>query len=172
MSKSSTLLSRKVRKMGCKLVALRRVSTDGQGESGLGLEGQDAAIAAHVKATGCDLIATYTEVESATHDDLADRPELMKAIRHAKRSNATLVIGKLDRLVRSTIAMADSESQRCEFVACDNPYANELTIDILVAVAGGRGTQNQRTDQSSVSSVQGPWRLAGRFAATMPQSHR
>src|SRR5262249_42661936 len=79
-----TLLSRKVRKMGCKLVAYRRVSTAKQGESGLGLEGQDAAIQAHVKATGCDLVASYTEVESSTYDDLADRPELVKAIRHAK----------------------------------------------------------------------------------------
>lgn len=121
--------------MGCRLVALRRVSTDKQGESGLGLEGQDAAIAAHVKATGCDLIATYTEVESSTYDDLAERPELMKAIRHAKRSKATLVIAKLDRLVRSTIAMAALRSSGVKFVACDNPYANELTIDILVAVA-------------------------------------
>ena len=38
--------------MGCKLVALRRVSTTKQGESGLGLEGQDMAIANYVAQTG------------------------------------------------------------------------------------------------------------------------
>jgi DNA invertase Pin-like site-specific DNA recombinase len=121
--------------VGCKLVAYRRVSTVKQGESGLGLEGQDAAIRVHAKTTGCDIVGTYTEVESSTYDDLADRPELMKAIRHAKRSKATLVIAKLDRLVRSTIAMAELKRSQVKFVACDNPYANELTIDILVAVA-------------------------------------
>ncbi len=60
--------------MGCKLVALRRVSTTKQGESGLGLEGQDMAIANYVAQTGCELIATYTEVETGTHDDVEDRP--------------------------------------------------------------------------------------------------
>jgi len=101
----------------------------------LGLEGQDVAINAYVKAFGCDLIATYTEIESGTHDEVKDRPALLKAIGHAKRAKAILVIAKLDRLVRSTIAMAAIKSSRVKFVACDNPMANELTIDILVAVA-------------------------------------
>ena len=50
----------------------------------------------------------------------------------------TLVIAKLDRLVRSTVAMAELRKSHVKFVACDNPYANELTIDILVAVAANR----------------------------------
>lgn len=152
--------------MGCKLVALRRVSTNGQGESGLGLEGQDAAIAAYVKATGCDLIATYTEVESATHDDLADRPELMKAIRHAKRSKATLVIGKLDRLVRSTIAMAELRKSQVKFVACDNPYANELTIDILVAVAS---EEARKISERTKAALQAYKARGGLLGASLPQ---
>ena len=95
-----------------RIMALRRVSTTKQGESGLGLEGQDAAINAYVKAFGCDLIATYTEIESGTHDEVKDRPALLKAIAHAKRAKAILVIAKLDRLVRSTIAMAAIKSSR------------------------------------------------------------
>ncbi len=131
-----------------KLVALRRVSTDKQGESGLGLEGQDAAITAHVKATGCELIATYTEIESGTHDDLEDRPEFMKAIRHAKCAKATLCIAKLDRLVRSTIAMAELRKSKVKFIACDNPFANEFTIDILVALAAEETRKiGQRTEE-------------------------
>jgi hypothetical protein len=43
------------------LVAYTRVSTRQQGVSGLGLEAQDVAIAAHVKATGATLIAAFTE---------------------------------------------------------------------------------------------------------------
>jgi DNA invertase Pin-like site-specific DNA recombinase len=46
-----------------KLVAYTRVSTRQQGVSGLGLEAQDAAIAAYVKTTGATLIAAYTEIE-------------------------------------------------------------------------------------------------------------
>jgi DNA invertase Pin-like site-specific DNA recombinase len=45
------------------------------------------------------------EVESGTHDELQDRPALLKAIAHAKPAKSIMVIAKLDRLVRSTIAM-------------------------------------------------------------------
>lgn len=121
-----------MRKTTCKLVAYRRVSTDKQGRSGLGLEGQTAAIDAHVKATGCTLLSTYTEVESGKR---ADRPELRKAIAHAKRAGATLVIAKLDRLSRNVAFLAGLMESGVDFVACDNPHANRLTIHILAAVA-------------------------------------
>ena len=58
-----------------------------------------SAIRAYQQMTGCTIIASYTEVETGKKDDLTNRPELRKAIAHAKRSKATLVIGKLDRLV-------------------------------------------------------------------------
>src|SRR5262245_18904558 len=90
---------------GCKLVALVRVSTEHQGADGLRIAAQNAAIETYRKQTGCTLIKTYTEVETATHNDVASRPMLMAAIAHAKRANATLVIAKLDRLVRSTALM-------------------------------------------------------------------
>jgi DNA invertase Pin-like site-specific DNA recombinase len=116
----------------CKLVAYLRVSTVKQGQSGLGLEGQQAAIAAHVQATGCDLVATYTEVESGKR---SDRPELVKALAHARRSGSTLVVAKLDRLSRNVAFLATLMEGRVDFVACDNPNANPLTIHILAAVA-------------------------------------
>ena len=118
--------------MKCKLVAYRRVSTARQGRSGLGLDGQEAAIAAHVEATGCDLIATYKEEESGKNNA---RPELAKAIAHAKRAKATLVIAKLDRLSRNVAFVANLMESGVEFVACDNPQANRLTVHILAAVA-------------------------------------
>src|SRR5690606_12533762 len=43
------------------------------------------------------------------------------------------------RLVCSTVVMAYLKQARVRFVACDNPFANELTIDILVAVAADEG---------------------------------
>jgi DNA invertase Pin-like site-specific DNA recombinase len=130
----------------CRLVAYRRVSTVKQGQSGLGLEAQDDAILTYSRTTGCEIVGSYLEVESSTNDLLEDRPELMKAIRHAKRSKATLVIARLDRLVRSTIAMAALRTSHVSFVACDNPHANEFTIDILVAMAAEEARKiSQRT---------------------------
>ncbi len=118
--------------MRCRLVAYYRVSTAQQGRSGLGLEAQEAAVAAHVALTGCDLVAKYVEVESGRK---SARPELLRAIAHAKRAKATLVIAKLDRLSRNVAFIANLMESGVEFVACDNPQANRLTVHILAAVA-------------------------------------
>ncbi len=74
----------------------------------------------------------YTEVESGK---LADRPELAKALSHARRSKATLVVAKLDRLARNVAFLSALMDSKVPFVACDNPHANRLTLHILAAVA-------------------------------------
>src|SRR5262249_15743368 len=47
----------------------------------------------------------------------------------------TLVIAKLDRLSRDVHFLTGLEKAGIEFVACDMPNANRLTITILAAVA-------------------------------------
>lgn len=121
--------------MRCKVIGYYRVSTARQGRSGLGLEAQEAAVRAYAVEHGCDLIASYTEVETGKRDTLENRRELSKALAHAKRSKAVLVIAKLDRLARSVYVTAELHRSGVEFVACDNPFANRLTIQILAAVA-------------------------------------
>ena len=122
-----------------RLIGLVRVSTDKQGDSGLGLDAQLAAIEAYRAMVGGELIRTYVEVESGMHDDVDSRPQLRAAAGHAAFAKARLVIAKIDRLVRSTVVMAYLKKLGVQFVACDNPHANELTIDILVAVAADEG---------------------------------
>ncbi len=108
-----------------------RVSTDRQGRSGLGLEAQQAAVREFVNGHG-QLVAEYTEVESGKRKD---RPELAKALAHSRRQKATLVIAKLDRLARNVAFTAALMESGADFVACDIPEANRLTIHILAAVA-------------------------------------
>lgn len=117
------------------MIGYYRVSTDKQGRSGLGLEAQKAAVLAHVERDGCELVGEYVEVETGKKHSLDNRPALCKAIAHAKRSKAILVVAKLDRLLRSTVVRSMLKTSGVRFVACDNPHANELTIDILAAVA-------------------------------------
>lgn len=119
------------------MIAYYRVSTERQGRSGLGLEGQKAAVDRHVRAFGCELIAEYREVESAAKDSLENRPALRKAIAHAKRSQATLVIAKLDRLARSVYVTAELHRSGVDFVACDMPSANRMTVQFMAVVAEG-----------------------------------
>ena len=54
---------------------------------------------------------------------------------HARRQGATLVIAKLDRLARNMAFTATLMESGADFVACDIPEANRLTIHILAAVA-------------------------------------
>ncbi len=115
-----------------KIIAYFRVSTKQQGASGLGLEGQKTAVDAYARQTGARIVAEYVEVESGK---IADRPELAKALAHAKRSKATLCVAKLDRLARNVEFLARVMNSNAEFVACDNPAANRLTLHILAAVA-------------------------------------
>lgn len=113
-----------------KFVAYYRVSTQRQGQSGLGLEAQRATVQAHCK--GGELIAEFTEVESGA---AKYRPNLDAALAMCKREGATLVIAKLDRLARNLHFISSLMVEGVEFVACDMPVANKLTIHILAAVA-------------------------------------
>ena len=115
-----------------KVIAYYRVSTKKQGASGLGLEGQQVAVTDYAHRDGAAVLYSYTEVESGKRKD---RPELLKAIAHAKRNKATLVVAKLDRLARNVAFLSALMESGADFVACDNPHANRLTIHILAAVA-------------------------------------
>lgn len=114
------------------LIAYYRVSTNQQGQSGLGLEAQQSAVETYAKQSGMALVASYTEVESGK---VSNRPELAKALAHARRVKGTLAVAKLDRLSRNVAFLAVLMETKIPFVACDNPSANEFTLHILAAVA-------------------------------------
>lgn len=115
-----------------RLLAYYRVSTKRQGDSGLGLDGQRAEVERYAASTGATIEAAFTEVESGK---VADRPELAKCLAHARRSKATVVIAKWDRLARNLAFLSALMESGVEFVATDNPNANRLTVHILAAVA-------------------------------------
>ena len=76
-------------------VAYYRVSTERQGESGLGLAAQREAVTRFLGAGrgSTSLLAEFTEVESGKRH--TNRPELLRAIELSRRQKATLVIAKL-----------------------------------------------------------------------------
>ena len=113
-------------------IAYYRVSTAAQGRSGLGIEGQQAAVTAFLATQDHELIGSYTEVESGK---IADRPQLTAALALAKRQKAKLIISKLDRLSRNLSFLANLIESSVEIVIADMPTANRLTIQLMAVVA-------------------------------------
>jgi DNA invertase Pin-like site-specific DNA recombinase len=116
-----------------KYVHYYRVSTRKQEESGLGLDAQHRAIADYTNRKPGEVIGEYAETE--TGKSAKKRPELQKAIAHANAAGAILVIAKLDRLARNVAFVSTLMESGLEFVACDVPTANRITIHVLAAVA-------------------------------------
>lgn len=115
-----------------KFIAYYRVSTQKQGNSGLGLQAQRNAVANYINEKG-NLIGEFTEVETGTRKK--KRVEIYKAIELAKSSKATLIVAKLDRLARDVEFTSALFNGGIDFICCDNPNANKLTIQLLSVIA-------------------------------------
>lgn len=113
-------------------VAYYRVSTVKQGQSGLGLEAQRAAVQQFLRARGGELVTEFTEIESGKVDE---RPQLAEAMDHCLLTGSTLVIAKLDRLSRDLAFIANLKKAGVDFVAADMPDANTLTIHVMASFA-------------------------------------
>ncbi|MCK8495995.1 recombinase family protein [Spirosoma sp. RP8] len=114
-----------------KYVPYYRVSTASQGKSGLGLSAQQDIVQRFLKA-GDELLDEFIEVESGKR---SDRPQLAVAIAHAKLHKARLLIAKLDRLSRNVSFIFSLRNSEVDFVACDIPDANTLTVGIMAVLA-------------------------------------
>ncbi len=78
------------------IVAYLRTSTDDQR---LGIDAQRTTVARIASDRSWVIVKEFVEHESGGD---CDRPELGRAIRHARRLRATLVVAKLDRLSRDS----------------------------------------------------------------------
>jgi len=115
-----------------KFISYLRVSTARQGASGLGLEAQREAVRNYLNGGHWQLVQEVVEVESGKRND---RPAIAEALRLCRLHRATLVIAKLDRLARNVHFISSLMESGVDFVACDFPEANRLTVHILAAVA-------------------------------------
>lgn len=115
-----------------KFVSYLRVSTTRQGVSGLGLEGQRAAVAGYLNGGDWTLLQEVVEVESGKRND---RPAIAEALKLCRKHKATLLIAKLDRLARNVHFISGLMESGVEFVAVDMPQANRFVVHILAAVA-------------------------------------
>jgi DNA invertase Pin-like site-specific DNA recombinase len=108
----------------------------------LDLEAQQAAVHGFVRQHGGAIFQTFVEIESGKR---SDRPELAKALAAAKKAKAILLIANLDRLARNVAFVANLMEAGVDFVACDQSFANRLTVHILSAVAEDEAAGSERT---------------------------
>ena len=115
-----------------KFISYLRVSTDKQGRNGLGMEAQRQAVENYLNGGSWELLEEYVEVESGKRDD---RPQLQKALHHAKVTGAMLIIAKLDRLSRDAHFLLGLQKAGVRFVAADMPEANETMVGFMAIMA-------------------------------------
>lgn len=122
-----------------KVVLYFRVSTQRQGQSGLGLEAQRSAVACCIE--GAEVLGEFVEVASGrksyrpSRKKNGQRKELAAALELCKKEGAELVIAKLDRLARDVQTILELRDAGVKIHACDLPEFNTLTLTIFAAFA-------------------------------------
>jgi DNA invertase Pin-like site-specific DNA recombinase len=100
-----------------KAIIYTRVSTAEQSKSGLGLDSQLAIVNEFCNAENYEVLAHYSETETGSGKDALDkRPILAKALQHAKKEGAVLMVSKLDRLGRNVSFISALMEQRVNFI--------------------------------------------------------
>lgn len=119
-----------------KFVTYFRVSTQKQGASGLGLDAQRLTVSQYLSEGVRTVLTEFVEIETGKGANALDRrPQLGFALELCRKTGATLLIAKLDRLARNVHFVSGLMESKVKFVACDLPEANQLTIHIMAAFA-------------------------------------
>ena len=114
-------------------ISWRRVSTGGQGKSGLGLSAQKTIIDHFVMVERGSLIADYSEVYTGT--ELSGCTQLRKAMEHCKREGAILIIAKTDRFRNTIEALQIYDEMEGSIYFCDLPHTDKFTLTLFFALA-------------------------------------
>jgi len=131
-------------------VCYYRVSTQRQGESGLGLEAQKRAVEAFLRLRNGETLREFTEVESGRK---SARPQLGEALTLCRKEKATLVIAKLDRLARNVHFISGLLESGVLFLAADQPTKDRFMLHVQAAFAEEEARRiSERTKAAMLSA--------------------
>ncbi|EPQ7911784.1 recombinase family protein [Klebsiella pneumoniae] len=134
------------------VVTYRRVSTERQGRSGLGLEAQTDYIAHAVRQHGWEIIDEFTDEGVSGSLEPMQRNGLRQAIELCKRTGACLLVAKLDRLSRSVLDIATLVEQLPCIKVATMPTADKFQLHLYAALAEQeRDFIKQRTSDALAS---------------------
>lgn len=149
-------------------VAYFRVSTVKQGKSGLGLAAQRSVIERFL-SDGSGVIAEFVEVESGKNDE---RLELWRAISHAKKHNAKILIAKLDRFSRKVSFIARIMEQGIGLVVAEMPHATDFQLHIFAALAQEERRLISERTRSALAEAKKRGVELGKFSKVLAVRHR
>lgn len=155
-----------------RFIGLTRCSSEQQGQSGLGLSAGRYDLDQYVAQHGGEIIQVLTEVESGMHDDMMDRPTLLKAIALCKRHRAALLVANVDRLSRSTCVHADIRRSKIKVRFADDPTADQFVVDIKVAVAAKAGRDISKNTSRSLQTYKREKRVSKRLMEILNERHQ
>lgn len=155
-----------------------RVSTDEQGDSGLGLEAQGATVRAEVDRRGWEVVESLTDVASGK--SVKRRPNLARALDLlATREADVLVVAKLDRLSRSVSdfasILARSSAEGWALNVCDlgvdttTPNGKMVAQIMMVLAEWEREMIGART-KSALSAARDRGQRLGRQSNVAPET--
>jgi DNA invertase Pin-like site-specific DNA recombinase len=148
-----------------KFVSYLRVSTDRQGQSGLGLEAQRKAVTDFLNGGSWQLVAEFVETESGAKDE---RPKLAAALALARAHEAKLLIAKLDRLSRDAHFLLGLQKAGVSFVAADMPEANEMVVGIMAVVAQAERKMISVRTKAALAAAKARGKKLGGFRGYFP----
>jgi DNA invertase Pin-like site-specific DNA recombinase len=111
-----------------KFICYYRVSTEKQGQSGLGLEAQKTICYAYARSINAEIVAEFTDIESGSHND---RAELLKALALLELENdSRLLVAKQCRLTRSVALMSALLEKKVRLTIAETPNASIFELHI------------------------------------------
>lgn len=143
-------------------VVYTRVSTEGQGKSGLGLEAQERDIdifLSNFSEVPYEVIGTFQDVQSGGSDD---RPQLAAALKLVRSSGAELLVAKLDRLSRKVsfiAALMDDKAVKLRVASM--PMADKFQLHIYAALAEQERTFISERTKAALKAAKGRGQTLG-----------
>lgn len=151
-----------------KAVSYLRVSTRKQGVSGLGLEAQRERIGRFLGDKNAELLAEFVEVDTGSNDD---RTGLKDAIAYANKTDATLVIAKLDRVSRRVSFIAGLMESGIKFAIAELPNATEFQIHLYAALSQEERRLISERTKAALAAAKRRGTILGKNGAVLAQQN-
>lgn len=133
-----------------------RVSTQKQGQSGLGMEAQQMAVSRYIQERQGTHVEEFQEIESG-RKGMKGRPALDKALAFCRKHRCPLVIGKLDRLARDVRFFLEViDTCKINIAFADLPDINPSTAEgrmVLVSMANFAEFEARRISERTKAAL-------------------